>query len=212
MLLVFHDLETKVVRNRKEAELIQIGALKVRLENHTFTQLDTYMSFVRPSTPINMETTRFTGITREQLQEAKSFTDVQPQFLRWIGEETYYLCSWSLSDRNIFIDECRRHGLGTDWLRNYNDIQMMFGRKFNHNRRIGLAQALKDLGIAQSELLHDALADTHYTFEILKAMYERDNDIFSFSENQHYDKYETEVVYAEEGFENNPFAKLKGLL
>ncbi|RXZ79798.1 hypothetical protein EBB07_21435 [Paenibacillaceae bacterium] len=211
MLLVFHDLETKKVKNRKEAELIQIGALKVKLENHIFTPLDTYMSYVRPTTPINLETTNFTGITAEQVRDAERFPDVQREFLKWIGEETYYLCSWSLSDRDIFIDECRRYGLGTDWLRNYNDIQQMFGRKFGHNRRIGLARALDDLKIVQSDHLHDALADTHYTFEILKSMYEQDNAIFSFSENKHYDTYQTEVVHEDKGFANNPFASLKGM-
>ncbi|MBP1991549.1 3'-5' exonuclease [Paenibacillus eucommiae] len=211
MLLIFHDLETKKVNNRKDAELIQIGALKVRFENHTFTTLDSYMSFVRPGTPLNLETTKFTGITQEQVQNAARFPEVQRDFLAWIGEEVYYLCSWSLSDRDIFIDECRRHGLDTDWLKNYNDIQYMYGQKFNHKRRMGLAKTLEALNIAQSEQLHDALSDTRYTFEILKSMYEQDNDIFSFAQNQHYDSYKIEVVHEDKGFSNNPFANLKGL-
>jgi inhibitor of KinA sporulation pathway (predicted exonuclease) len=205
--LIIHDLETIKAGRRQNGECIQIGAVKVLLENNQFQVIDTFDSYIRPQSPIDVSTTKFTGITSAQVEHAEPFPVVKDQFLEWIGEGEYYLLSWSLSDRDIFVDDCRRHKLEVKWLKNYNDIQKMFTVKFGLSRSMSLVAALKQLEIEPAEALHNGLTDSLLTYQILLKIFEPNNPIFTINKNEFVEGYSEEIVLFED-FKTNPFANL----
>ncbi|MCL6627638.1 3'-5' exonuclease [Alicyclobacillus shizuokensis] len=212
--LIIHDVEAIVRRGHMyNAEIIEIAALRaVPDEDGKWKDAGHFHAYVRPQdvTSIPVVTTRFTGITEADMAGAKRFPEVLQSFLEWIGEDEYYLCSWSLSDRDYFIADCRRHGLSLDWIRNYNDIQKWFGRKLHLSQRSSLQNALELLQLAPEGQAHNALADTVNTFRVFNAIYNHDDPVFRLEQNDCSGRLKTEVVYEEE-FRNNPFTKLQGL-
>ncbi|NHN30499.1 3'-5' exonuclease [Paenibacillus agricola] len=210
MKLIIHDLETIKAGRRQNGECIQIGAVKVLLENDQFQVVDTFDSYIKPRSPLDASTTKFTGITIAQVERAESFPTVKDLFLDWIGEGEYYLLSWSLSDRDIFLDDCRRHKLETNWLKNYNDIQKMFMLRFGLERSISLVAALKQLEIEPVEALHNGLTDALLTYQILLKIFQPNNPIFTMNKNEFVEGYVEEIVLHED-FKTNPFAKLGNL-
>ena len=209
--LIIHDLETIKAGRRQNGECIQIGAVKVLLDNNQFQVVDTFDSYIKSRNPIDASTTKFTGITSQQVEQAEPFPIVKDLFLDWIGEGEYYLLSWSLSDRDIFVDDCRRHKMDTKWLKNYNDIQKMFMVRFGLARSISLVAALKQLEIEPSEALHNGLTDSLLTYQILLKIFQPDNPIFTINKNEFVEGYSEEIVLFED-FKTNPFANLSNLL
>jgi inhibitor of KinA sporulation pathway (predicted exonuclease) len=194
------------------AEIIEIAAVRAVPEGGKWRAADQFHAYVRPQdvTSIPVVTTKFTGISEAEMAGAKRFPEVIESFRAWIGDDEYYLCSWSLSDRDYFIQDCRRHGLSLDWIRNYNDIQKWFGRKMKLTQRSSLQSALELLQLTPEGHAHSALADTINTFRVLNAIYDANDPIFTLEQNDCSGRMRTEVVYEEE-FHNNPFVKLQGL-
>ncbi|MBX6351981.1 MAG: exonuclease domain-containing protein [Thermoflavifilum sp.] len=211
MILIVHDLETTVVRmHQGPPRLIQIGALKVEFENNEFGIVDTFMAFVNPGQRLTPRTTAFTGITNEDVADAEPSPKVLERFREWMGED-YFLLSWSLSDKDILAEECRRHGLSPEWLCNYNDIQKMFCEYFKFPRAIGLKDAMELLGIQPLGQAHDAMADAINALRVLLAIYTPDHPTFEFKRNR-FIELRSQLVYSDGKLENNPFAALKQLL
>lgn len=222
MRLIIHDVESVVPRgNLYAAEIIEIAAVAVDIESGRLRYRDRFHAYVRPlhvhSLPIL--TTQFTGITPDVIANADPFPMVMDEFLRWLGPEDYYLCSWSLSDRDYFIADCRKHGFSTDWIKNYNDIQKWYGRTRGETRkRVGLGRALEQLSLVPVGSAHSAMADAVNTFRILAQIYDPTSAIFTLENNDCAGIVHAQVVYADESnqdeddLSDNPFARLRDLL
>ncbi|WP_026974751.1 3'-5' exonuclease [Alicyclobacillus contaminans] len=214
MQLIVHDVEAIVQKGLMfQSEIIEIAAIRVRLESGQLKPEDTFHTYVEPQsvTSIPVTTTKLTGITQAQVERAGQFPEVMERFLAWLGSDEYFLCSWSLSDRDYFIADCKRHNLSLDWIRNYNDIQRWFGQVQRLEKRTSLKRAMEMLQIAPEGQEHSALVDAQHTLQVLLRIFNPDSPVFTLERNDCSGVYQTEVVYEEE-FHNNPFAALKDVL
>lgn len=213
--LIVHDVEA-ITRQRLvySSEIIEIAAIRILIEDK-YTVKDTFHAYVQPQSvaSIPIATTRLTGISEEEMKQAASFVRVVAEFQEWLGQEEYFLCSWSLSDRDFFVDDCIAHRTSTDWILNYNDVQQWYVDRFGLKRRVGLSKALESMQLQPEGQFHSALADTQCTWMVLQALYPDPVDL-PLLRNNCTGVPATEIVYRDEETvldEDNPFFKLRQL-
>jgi len=211
---IVYDLEMTVRRKRGQvAEIIEIGAVKLTLENGVPAVSSTFQSFVRPVVvpTLSHDTTTFTGISQQDVSGAGTLAEVVREFADWMGPGEYFMCAWGPDDLRQLVQECRQHGISTDWIVNHNNLQQMLSRiyKLNKHQQLGLKNALEMLDIPFSGSHHRALDDARNTAQILIKLFDK----LQFKRNRISDeaRIETEVVYKTEHFENLPFAGLSRL-
>ncbi|MFC5405195.1 exonuclease domain-containing protein [Cohnella soli] len=214
MTIIVYDLEMTVRRKKGQiAEIIEIGAAKVDIVDGAPQVIDTFQAFVKPSVfpQLSADTTSFTGITQENVNEAETLGNVVRDYAEWMGDEEYFLCAWGPDDLRQLVQECRQHNIPTDWIVNHNNLQKMLSKiyKLEKHQQMGLKPALELLEIPFSGTHHRALDDAINTAQILVKLYEQ----FQFKRNKLSDeaKIESEVVYKTDHYENLPFAGLAGL-
>ena len=78
---VCFDLETTGFG--KNAEIIEIGAIKVR----DGVTVDKFSEFVKPTNRISGAVTALTGISQEDVENARNISEVLPDFLEFIGND-----------------------------------------------------------------------------------------------------------------------------
>ncbi|WMT42262.1 3'-5' exonuclease [Paenibacillus sp. D2_2] len=196
---IIFDLEFTVVRKHYHlADIIEIGAIKCREQDGTPVIIDRFQSYVKPSRQykLTQETTPFTGITQEQVNQAPSFPEMLEVFLEWIGDECYYLCAWGPDDKYQLIQHCRYHNIPLDCLQNYNDIQLAFTRLHSpdHRQRFGLKRALDLLQLPFVGEPQRALNDAFNTAVIFTSIFPNINMVENnAAEDQ---LYVSELVYS----------------
>lgn len=214
---IVYDLEFTVLRKQQySADIIEIGAVKLTDGEQGPIEVDRFQTYVKPerNKVITAHTTEFTGITQEQVDSAPSFRDAIELFLQWIGNDTYYLCSWGPDDKQHFVRQCRDMKLELKWLCNMNDLQLFYTKLQGNDasRRIGLAKALETAGLAFDGAQHRALDDAANTARLFIRMF----DQITLEHNNASDDplYETKLVYSsveEDDDDNNPFRHLASL-
>lgn len=216
MSYIVYDLEMTVRRKRGQAaEIIEIGAVKVVTEDGAPRVSSTFQSFVKPviAPVLSQETTTFTGISQQDISGAGTLEEVVRSFAEWIGPDPYYLCAWGPDDLRQLVQECRQHGIPTDWILNHNNLQKMISKTFKleKHQQMGLKNALEMLEIPFSGSHHRALDDAMNTAQILIKLFDKLQPMFKRNKISQEAKIESEVVYKTEHFENLPFAGLAGL-
>jgi len=214
VVIIVYDLEMTVRRKKGQiAEIIEIGAAKVGTVDGKPQIVDTFQAFVKPTVvpQLSPDTTEFTGISQENVDGAEALPPVAREFIEWMGQEEYFLCAWGPDDQRQLIQECRRHQMSTDWIVNHNNLQKMLSKvyKLEKHQQMGLKPALEMLEIPFSGSHHRAMDDAVNTAHILVKLYDK----FQFRRNKPSDetKFESEVVYKTEHYENLPFAGLANL-
>lgn len=216
MNYIVYDLEFTVIRKQEWlAEIIEIGAVRVRENEGKLTIAETFQSFVKPlrDSSFTPHTTTFTGITYQDIQNAPSLPAAIQAFRSWIGEEPYYMCAWGPDDKYQLVKSCNEHKLPLDWIRNHNDIQKQFSRKRSGEtyRQIGLKKALELMEINFEGSHHRAVDDAANTAKVFIAAF----DDFILEENNASDDsiYTTHTVYETGDNEPNlPLGNLAELL
>lgn len=214
MTIIVYDLEMTVRRKKGQiAEIIEIGAAKVGLAGGAPQIVSQFQAFVKPVVvpQLSADTTSFTGITQENVNEAGNLTQVVREWIEWIGQEEYFLCAWGPDDQRQLVQECRQHGIPTEWIVNHNNLQKMLSKiyKLEKHQQMGLKPALEMLEIPFEGSHHRALDDAMNTAQILVKLYDK----LQFKHNKLSDeaKVESEVVYKTDHYENLPFASLANL-
>lgn len=214
MTIIVYDLEMTVRRKKGQiAEIIEIGAAKVGLVDGAPQIVSQFQAFVKPVVvpQLTADTTSFTGITQENVNEAGNLTQVVREWIEWIGQEEYFLCAWGPDDQRQLVQECRQHGIPTEWIVNHNNLQKMLSKiyKLEKHQQMGLKPALEMLEIPFEGSHHRALDDAMNTAQILVKLYDK----LQFKHNKLSDeaKVESEVVYKTDHYENLPFASLANL-
>jgi inhibitor of KinA sporulation pathway (predicted exonuclease) len=216
MNYIIYDLEFTVIRKQEWlAEIIEIGAVKVREIEGQLKIAETFQSFVKPlrDASFTQHTTTFTGITLQDIQNAPSLSKAVEEFRSWIGDEPYYMCAWGPDDKYQLVKSCNEHKLPLDWIRNHNDIQKQFSRKHSGEtyRQIGLKKALEMLEIGFEGSHHRAVDDAANTAKVFISAFAD----FALTENNAADEsiYTTHTVYETGDNEPNlPMGNLAELL
>src|SRR4051794_21617560 len=140
-------------------EIIEIGA--VRLESADGPATEEFARFVRPLfEPVLSDFCKqITGIRQEHVNQARDFQQVFPEFLAWIGDEPFTLCSWGAYDLRQFGIDCARHRipLPESFARHIN-LKAEFARQ-RRMKPCGMKAALAIAGLPLEGQHHRAIDD-----------------------------------------------------
>lgn len=163
-IMIIVDLEATCCDERKiprdEMEIIEIGAVAVKTADGSV--LAEYQSFVRPVRHPALTTfcMGLTGIQQEDVDIARSFPDVLPEFAAWLKEQHPGVWgSWGDYDRNQFAGDCGYHHLENPLPKRHRNIKQEFASAHG-KKKMGVAEALEYLGLEFEGRHHRALDDT----------------------------------------------------
>jgi len=173
MTYVIFDLEWVATFLKGQLpEIIAIGAVKVQEQNGSLQETGRFEAFVRPhKARLNKRTIKMTGIRHQDIQASEEFPQVWKRFLDWIGEDDYALLTWGSEDVRTLLKNARLHRMSLEWLRNYNDLQGLFGKLYGLPNQAGLMLALEMLQKEPVGRHHSAMDDARNTAEIFRACY-----------------------------------------
>jgi 3'-5' exoribonuclease 1 len=144
MNYIVFDLEATcwAEKGKHQHEIIEIGALKIN-ENQKI--IEEFNVFIKPvlHPQLSAFCTNLTSIKQQSIDNSQNFPMVIEQFKNWIGlEDEYLLCSWGFYDRKQLIADCSLHELDYKWCNNHISLKHQHARITNHERPIGLENAM----------------------------------------------------------------------
>lgn len=141
-------------------EIIEITALKVNQDKI----VDTFTTLIKPTKPINPFITELTGITNDMVENSPSITDVLPNFLTFIKNET--LIGHNINfDINFLYDNFIKTGHEKGLTNNFVDT-LRLGRKTLKNLK---HHRLKDLAAyynIDTTGAHRSTKDCEITYQV----------------------------------------------
>lgn len=154
-------------------EVIQFGAVML---DDNFNLISQFSSYVKPAyssvTPI---INQITGITNQNLEKADNFITVFDKFSFWRGEGDITTFCWSNADFNQLWCELEAKGKHRydlfSTLRDFVDLQKIFGNLVSSKANIGLEPAMKLLQMEYKGQVHTALSDSYNTARILHKLF-----------------------------------------
>ena len=174
MEVFFVDFEMCVVQKKAAPkhmhfEIIQFGAVAMD-ENFNFT--DEFNRFVKPQYgELTPEITQLTGITENMLENQATFIKAFSEFIKWIGDDSHIIYSWSANDLLQLKNEACIKGFPTrdlNMFANWIDFQRVFteAARLSHVPALGYALELMQLEFVGSK--HFADADAYNTARLFR--------------------------------------------
>ena len=161
MNYIIFDLEATCEKDNKNFtnEIIEIGAVKV---SDGYEIVDEFTSFVKPI--LNPVLTDFcmnlTTIKQSDIDSAPLFKDALASFQEWIGNDTYWLCSWGFYDKAQLKKDCQLHRVDTNWLINHISLKHQHGKKvIGKEKGVGMQAALNKAGLKLEGIHHRGIDD-----------------------------------------------------
>ena len=171
----------------KSDKIIQISAAKYR----NGKLVDTYDSLVNPRRQLLPTITEITGITTDQVLQAKDFIDVAPDFLQFISGETLVGQNIILFDLPLVLRQCRENKLDFGQYTIIDTLPLSRkafpGRKHYSQEKLDQYLHLSDLiqkkGYVNKNVLHNSLNDSLTTAELYlqdrSALLKEENNILN---------------------------------
>ncbi len=177
-LYIVFDLEFTVSPKKKryqKADIVQIGAVKLRKTDAGPEMVDTFHTYVFPENGLtpNKETLDFLKIEAKDFSDPIRYPEMVEQLLAWIGECKYFLCTWGDDDRQKIVEHCKRYEVPLEWFKNFNDIQLAYTRLKSKDvlQRTGLAKALEASQMKFVGQQHNAMDDAFNTAKIFRTIF-----------------------------------------
>lgn len=190
-VIIVLDLEATM----RTHDIIEIGAVSLVREQGGYRIGKTFHTYVRPTplSKLDNSTTKLTGITRDQVISAPCFHKAITQLVEWIGDRDFFFCTWSETDILFLQKACEQHRRKLDWIRNYNDLQAIYGHKWHKgvSNQIGLMTALEEAGVQRSGEHHSAIYDAINTAKIFLQRLTVDDLLPSDSLQEAFDRMDT---------------------
>ncbi len=162
MRYIIVDLEATCwenVRNYERMETIEIGAVEL-LEARSPHGRE-FGRFIRPVVEPQLSDfcKQLTTIRQCDVDCAETFPSVFRDFVAWIGDESFKLCSWGGYDLTQFRTDCKRHGmpLPTSFDAHIN-LKKEFANVFR-TKVCGMERALVHAGIPLDGTHHRGIDD-----------------------------------------------------
>ena len=152
----------KRISLRLRGEVIQIGAVKL---NESLVPCGSYSICVKPKffKKIQRHVMKLTGIDQDMLDRGSPLPEAIEGFRRWCGEDFAFL-TWGPDDIPMLKDNLRAHKLDCSWLERDYDLQIIFNRQTDgQKKQRSLEYAMELFGIEQNLPPHDALNDAYFT-------------------------------------------------
>jgi len=209
--ICFFDLETTGVDVARD-RIVEIAILKVFPNGNKESK--TWL--VNPERPIPESSTKIHGITDAKVANEPTFKELAPLVYQMIKDADLAGFNSDRFDIPLLAEELLRAGVDFDLGNRVTvDIQTIFHKKEERT----LSAAYKFYCNETLENAHSAAADTHATYEILKAQLDRyedlENDMRSLAEFTTRKKsvdFAGFIALNEEGQEVFTFGKHKGVL
>lgn len=167
--IVFFDLETtgtNIIKDR----IVEIGMLKVLPEG----QEEIYTQRINPQIPVSAEAQSVHGLSNEDLKNEPAFAEVGNDIAAFIGKSDLAGYNLNRFDVPLLVEEFLRNEIPFDIEnRRVVDVQNIFHKMEQRT----LKAAYKFYCHKNLEDAHSAEADTRATYEILKSMIERYQDV-----------------------------------
>jgi len=167
--ICFFDLETTgtdVVKDR----IVEISILKIYPNGNKESK--TWL--VNPTIPIPPQATAVHGITDEKVANEPTFKELAPQIHNMIKDSDLAGYNSDRFDIPLLVEELLRADIDFDLKNRVTvDVQTIFHKKEERT----LVAAYRFYCNGTLENAHSAEADTHATYEILKAQLDRYNDL-----------------------------------
>lgn len=149
-------------------EIIEIGA--VQLETAAGPVSRAFARFVQPVAEPHLSPfcIQLTGIQQEDVDKADPFSLVFWEFLDWIRDDLFMLCSWGAYDLHQFRVDCQRHGIPfpVSFERHIN-LKKEFAR-LHGTKPMGMPGALRHLKLPLEGRHHRAIDDVRNIAEIAR--------------------------------------------
>ena len=162
MRYIVVDLEATCwenVHDYDRMETIEIGAVELPSSNSIPSR--EFDRFIRPTEEPHLSDfcIRLTTIRQRDLDNADHFPSVFADFVEWIGDEPFFLCSWGAYDLTQFRTDCARHGVEfpISFQRHIN-LKKQFAR-ISSKRESGMEQALAQAGLSLLGTHHRGIDD-----------------------------------------------------
>jgi inhibitor of KinA sporulation pathway (predicted exonuclease) len=154
---------------RHEMEIIEIGA--VMQGSRTFEVESEFQTFVRPVRHPELTgfCTALTGITQEQVDGAPLFREALEAMKEWMyafGDSLF--CSWGDYDRNQFLQDCDFNRVAYPFRSGHLNLKAEFSRALGMKKRLGIAAALRHLGMGFEGSHHRGLDDARNIARIVR--------------------------------------------
>jgi inhibitor of KinA sporulation pathway (predicted exonuclease) len=154
---------------RHEMEIIEIGA--VVQDSLTFQIEAEFATFVRPVRHPRLTAfcTELTGIVQTEVEDAPPFPEAIGAMKQWMsGFEDALFCSWGDYDRNQFLQDCKYHGVAYSFRSGHRNLKAEFTRFLNLGKKLGVAGALRHLGLRFEGTHHRGLDDARNIARIVE--------------------------------------------
>jgi inhibitor of KinA sporulation pathway (predicted exonuclease) len=151
-------------------EIIEIGVVEMDLQTLEITRESAH--FVRPRRwEISDRCTELTGITRDDIKDARPFSEVIAAVTQEFSPARTLSCAWG-NDAGLIAAACQEHGLKTP-LRYRLDLSQLFQGLFLLRQTPSLRDAVEMLGLEFEGVPHGALADARNTASVHAAVLRR---------------------------------------
>lgn len=154
---------------RLRGEVIQIGAVKL---DESLALCGSYRITVKPRfyKKIHRHVMRLTGIDQAQLDHGVPLAEAMESFYRFCGDDAVFL-TWGPDDMPMLFDNLRANKLEYAFLDRYYDMQPMFNRETDgEKRQRSLEYAMEHFGIEMNLPAHDALNDALFTARVAQRL------------------------------------------
>lgn len=158
---------------RNKMEIIEIGAVKVRLSD--FKNVGEFQSLIRPvRTPKLTEFCKnLTGIQQHEVDSAKSFYEVSEKFFEWCWKDSNSVvawCSWAMYDYYQLEQDCEHFYVDNELMCiDHINLKNLYG-DVSYGRRRGLKNAIIEQGLTFEGKNHRGLDDARNSLAIIKHM------------------------------------------
>jgi inhibitor of KinA sporulation pathway (predicted exonuclease) len=154
---------------RPEMEIIEIGA--VVQSSRTFEIESEFQTFVRPVRHPDLTDfcTELTGITQEDVAAAPPFREALEALKQWMyAFDDALFCSWGDYDRNQFLQDCAYHRLAYPFRSGHLNLKAEFTRTLGRKKKLGIADAVRHLGMEFQGSHHRGLDDARSIARIVR--------------------------------------------
>ena len=124
-----------------------------------------YQIIVKPKyfKKLHRHVSELTGISQEQMDEGTPLPEAAERFRRFCGDDFAFL-TWGPDDIPMLKENLHVHGMATDWLDSTYDLQLIFSRQTEDDKKQrSLEYAMEHFEIPQNLPAHDALNDAYFT-------------------------------------------------
>jgi inhibitor of KinA sporulation pathway (predicted exonuclease) len=156
---------------REEMEIIEIGA--VMMNSSTFEIAAEFQTLVRPvrHPQLTAFCMKLTKITDEMLVGAPGFAEAIEAMKAWMYKfDDAMFCSWGDYDRNQFMQDCQYHKIAYPFRSAHLNLKPEFSRSLGLQKKLGVGQALRHLGLEFEGSHHRGLDDARNIARIVRRM------------------------------------------